>query len=85
MANRHTRRTTEAYSTELPEGVGLRWAGQFARFQLYSKGPGVRVLAERRESEVLKWKNPERVFASVARRALGIKTPKRPMRKEEDG
>ena len=82
---RSTRRPTHEYTGELPEGVGLRWAAQFARFQLYRKAPGTPILAERRESEVLKWKNPERVFASIARRALGIKERKEKQGEKTDG
>ena len=69
---RSRRRSVPEYSSELPEGVGLRWAAQFGRFQLYRKAGGA-VLAERRESEVLRWKRPSRVFAYIARRvARGV-------------
>lgn len=66
---RKTRRPSAEYATELPEGVGLRYAAQFARYQLYSLEQGV-LLKEIRVSEVLKWKEPARVFGHIARRIL---------------
>ncbi len=67
---RKLRLTITEYSCELPEGVAIRWSSQFQKFHLIQV-PGGLVIAERTEDEVRAWERPEKVFAYIARRAMG--------------
>ncbi len=67
---RRSRWSITEYSRELPEGVAIRWSSQFQKFHLIQV-PGGLVIAERTEDEVRAWEHPDRVFAYIARRAMG--------------
>ena len=68
---RKERLTTSHYASKLPGGVFLKWIPQFAVYQILdAKG---KLLAQRKEHEVLRWKHPENVFAYIARRVLGVR------------
>ena len=62
---RRDRRPTAEYGRCLPENVFLKWEPHLGQYRLSMDD---KPLATVPEKQVLKWKNPERVFASVARR-----------------
>lgn len=71
MPARKTRRSVKEYASELPEGIGLEWLPQRSLYRLYKRENKQVTLAQRRESVVLMWKRPERVFGYIARRVTG--------------
>ncbi len=67
---RHTKKPIEVYAQCLPESVNITFSTQMKVYLIHA---GSKRLASRGETEVLRWENPARVFAYIARREMGIK------------
>lgn len=67
-----------AYSKFLPAGVTLRRSQRPDKKWLYTlcRSSDRVTLAQRDESVVNKWKNPAKVFASIAKRTIVIQSRK---------